>query len=59
MCGFSLILEDPGHPLLTASIPTVKYGEKENIRSQSPASRVHQLAKNEWLTRMRRGWKCG
>ena len=24
-------LEDPGHLLLTASIPTVKYGEKENI----------------------------
>ena len=35
-------LEDPGHPLLTASIPTVKDGEKEDIRSQSPASKVHQ-----------------
>ena len=26
-------LEDAGHPLLTASIPTVKDGEKEDIRS--------------------------
>ena len=41
---YLLTLEDPGHPLLTASIPTVKYDEKENIRSQSPESRVHQLA---------------
>ena len=37
-------LEDPGHPLLTASTPAVKYVEKENIQLQSPASRVHQLA---------------
>ena len=35
-------LEDAGHPLLTASIPTVKDGEEEDIRSQSPASKVHQ-----------------
>ena len=30
-------LEDAGHPLLAASVPTVKDGEKEDIRSQSPA----------------------
>ena len=35
-------LEDAGHPLLTASIPTVKDGEKEDILSQSPVSKVHQ-----------------
>ena len=47
-------LEDPGQPLFTASIPTVKYVEKENIRSQLSASIVHQLADialNERLTR--------
>ena len=37
-------LEDPGHPLLTASTPTVKYGRKENTRLQLPVSIVHQLA---------------
>ena len=35
-------LEDPGHPLVTTSIPTVKDGEKEDIWVLHLCALLHQ-----------------